>query len=76
MGFGLAMQSADYPGGGYGTELLDENGNFMHDPTYEFRVCALFTVEYCDGNSDFNWYGLVSDEVYTCLLYTSPSPRD
>ena len=29
-----------------------------------------------DGSSLDHWRGYLSDSMYSCLLYTSPSPRD
>ena len=42
-------------------------------------VCTMFTFPACGKNADNkteNNVNLTNNDVTTCLLYTSPSPRD
>ena len=56
--------------------ILAQNvdGDNSTSPTYEFSIYGVsnvFISEYAEGSS-YNKY----IEIYNCLLYTSPSPRD
>ena len=52
--------------------ILVEGGNEV--ASKDFRNIAALATNYNDSNKDENC--LIVDDIKSCLLYTSPSPRD
>ena len=46
------------------------SGSRMYMPSHEFSSSSEGEGEGAEAGEDHNWV------IYTCLLYTSPSPRD
>ena len=76
----LSINSANTVGGPFGSvivkddKIIAEGSNKVtssNDPTAHGEIVAI--REAC---KNLNTFDLSGCEIYTCLLYTSPSPRD
>ena len=76
----LSIKSANTTGGPFGSvivkdqKIIAEGSNKVtstNDPTAHGEIVAI--REAC---KNLNTFDLSGCEIYTCLLYTSPSPRD
>ena len=54
-------------------DTIDFKNEFIHDTKLSYKKCSE-----CGDYKEVSkkYINKISDEVITCLLYTSPSPRD